>query len=90
MPRPLAQGGTVVNHDGSFKADVLIEGRTIKAVAPDLEVCRDLRSQIAGAAAQGIKGGRGRGRAAAGAGAGAICTWTPFTADGWMDGWLNE
>jgi dihydroorotase-like cyclic amidohydrolase len=34
------QGGTVVNHDREFLADVLIEDGLIKAVGPDLEVSR--------------------------------------------------
>ena len=36
--RDNTQGGTVVNHDASFKADVLINGQTIEAVGADLEV----------------------------------------------------
>ncbi|GBF89372.1 dihydropyrimidinase [Raphidocelis subcapitata] len=33
----LVKGGTVVNHDASFKADVLINGQTIEAVGPNLQ-----------------------------------------------------
>eukprot|EP00798_Chlamydomonas_sp_ICE-L_P016372 gene16372-22574_t len=33
----LIKGGTVVNHDQKFKADVLVEGELIKAVGPSLE-----------------------------------------------------
>lgn len=32
------QGGTVVNHDQQFKADVLIEGEHIKEVASNIKV----------------------------------------------------
>jgi hypothetical protein len=32
------QGGTVINHDRSFQADVLVSGQTIAAVGPHLEV----------------------------------------------------
>ena len=32
------QGGTVVNHDQEFVADVLIEGGLIKEVGPNIKV----------------------------------------------------
>lgn len=35
---PRVQGGTVVNHDQQFKADVLIEDGKIFLVSPGLEV----------------------------------------------------
>lgn len=34
----MLQGGTVVNHDQQFKADVLIEGELITEVAPNIKV----------------------------------------------------
>lgn len=37
-PNLSVQGGTVVNHDQSFVADVLIKDQLIEAVGPDLQV----------------------------------------------------
>jgi dihydroorotase-like cyclic amidohydrolase len=33
-----AQGGTVVNHDGQFQAEVLVQGGVIQAVGANLAV----------------------------------------------------
>ncbi|KIY98556.1 dihydropyrimidinase [Monoraphidium neglectum] len=43
LARLIASGGTVVNHDGTSKADVLIHGQTIKAVGPDLEAPKNAK-----------------------------------------------
>ena len=46
----LIRGGTVVNHDQTFRADVLCEGGTIAAVGEGLEAPSDARVVDAGGA----------------------------------------
>ena len=46
----LIRGGTVVNHDHSRRADVLIDGETIVAIGPSLDAPTGARSSMPAAA----------------------------------------